>query len=339
MRRSHIAARVLALTAIAALGSTLLAACGSGSGGQTTVTVGVSGNIFDLSLRLADQQGYFNKQGLSIKYVTLTAATGTSALDSGSVQFINDSPTDFLTGLSKGLQHTAIGTNGLGNPLGLVVSDDFAKKHQLTSNTPPAQVAKALAHSTAGASSTNTKAEAGIFLKANGVDPSALKWVSLPNPTADKAALDRNEIDWFATSEPIPLQLQHSGDGVVVANPTTVPQWSAKQAGYGQLVVAKNSYLKQNPATARKFITAVQQATNYLAKNPDSAATLSAARAVLPGVPDAVLRSSVPQVVWPTSDAMSAAGWQKTLGFINSLDALPTKVTISPGDWTNKYLA
>jgi NitT/TauT family transport system substrate-binding protein len=339
--RPRIATRVLALAATALLGAVPLTACGggSGSGGQTTVTVGIGGNIFDLPLRLADEQGYFRKQGLSVKYVTLTASTGTSALDSGSVQFLNDSPTDFLSGLSQGLSHTAIAADGLGNPLGLVVSDDFAKQHGLTAKTPPATVAKALAHSTAGASSANTKAEAGIFLKAYGVDPTALKWVSLPSPAADKAALDRNEIDWFVTSEPIPLELQHSGDGVVVADPLSVPEWSASQAGYGEFVVVKKSYLSENAATARKFVTAVQQATKYLHDHLHSAAVLSAARTALPGVPDPVLRGSLPTVVWPASGAMSAADWKTTLAFINSLGALTTKVTVSSADWTNKYLA
>jgi len=36
--------------------------------------------------------------------------------------------------------------------------------------------------------------------------------VSLPSPAADKAALNNHEIDWFVTSEPLPLQIADSGD-------------------------------------------------------------------------------------------------------------------------------
>ncbi|MFD4554687.1 hypothetical protein ACFWP5_10270 [Streptomyces sp. NPDC058469] len=39
--------------------------------------------------------------------MTLTAATGPSALQAGSVQFLHDSPTGFVTALSKGLPETA----------------------------------------------------------------------------------------------------------------------------------------------------------------------------------------------------------------------------------------
>ncbi|WP_406136130.1 ABC transporter substrate-binding protein [Streptomyces sp. NBC_01089] len=335
----------IALSASAVLAAPLMTACGNdgspsvGSDGKTTVSVGVSGNVFDLSIRLAEENGYFAKQNIKIKYVTLTAATGTSALQSGSVQFLNSSPTSYLAGLSKGLPELSVATNGGGNPLGVVVSTRFAKKHGLTATSPADKVAKALAGSTAGASSANTKAEAGIFLKAHGVAPDGLKWVSLPSPAADKAALTKGEVDWFITSEPIPLQVQHEGDGIVVADPLKVPQWSYADAGYGQVVAVKQSYAKSDPTTVKGFATAVQQATAYLRTHQaDDKNVLGAARKTLPGVPDDVLSAAVKQVDWPRSAAQDAAGWQKTVAFVkNGIGAVPD-ASVSSGDWTNKYL-
>jgi ABC-type nitrate/sulfonate/bicarbonate transport system substrate-binding protein len=336
---------LLAPTAFALCGAALLTACGNdgsssvGSDGKTTVSVGVSGNVFDLSIRLADESGYFAKQNIKIKYVTLTASTGTSALQSGSVQFLNSSPTSFLAGLSKGLPELSVATNGGGNPLGIVVSTAFAKKHNLTADTPADKVAQALADSTAGASSANTKAEAGIFLKAHGVDPGKLKWVSLPSPAADKAALAKGEIDWFITSEPIPLQVQQEGDGVVVADPTQVPEWSYEAAGYGQVVVVKEAYAKSDAATVKGFATAVQQATAYLDSHPaDDKNVLAAARTTLPGVPDDVLSAAVKQVDWPSSAKQDDAGWKKTLAFVkDGIGAVPD-AQVSSDNWTNTYL-
>jgi NitT/TauT family transport system substrate-binding protein len=329
-----------ALAAVVALGSVLLAACGDSSGGSDgAVTIGIGGNIFDMPIKVADTNGYFAKQGLKVKYVTLTASTGASALQSGSVQFLNDSPTDFLSAVGKGIPETAIAADGSGNPLGLIVSTKFAQEHGLTAATPAGQVATALANSTGGASSANTKGEAGIFLKAYGVDPTKLKWVSLPSPAADKTALKSNQIDWFVTSEPAPLEIQDSQDGVVVADPVKVPAWSATQAGYGQFVVARNSYLTENADVAKKVATAVQQATAYMNANLDSASVQTVAQKALPGVPASVLRASLPLVEWPTSGAMSAADWNKTLTFINSLGALTAEATVSSDNWTNKYLS
>jgi ABC-type nitrate/sulfonate/bicarbonate transport system substrate-binding protein len=336
--------RRTALSALAlATAAALLAGCGnalsadSGSGGSTSISVGVNGNVFDMSLQVAQANGYFKKQGLTVKFVTLTASTAPAALQSNSVQFLNESPTGFFTAIGKGLTQTAIAANAGGNPLGLVVSTKFAKAHSLSAGTPADQVAKALAGSTGGASSANTKAEASIYLKKYGVDPAKLKWVSLPSPAADKAALNNNEIDWFVTSEPIPLQIQDEGDGIVVADPIKVPQWSVQQAGYGQLVVAEKSYLKAHADIAKKFVAAVNDGLKYIAANQKDEKVLAAGRKALPGTPDSVLQGSIDQVEWPQTGAMTAADLDKTRAFIESLGTLK-EVKLTSDDWTNKYL-
>jgi NitT/TauT family transport system substrate-binding protein len=340
---SRAGARAVAVGSAVALGAVALTACGGDNAGEvsdntTTVTVGVAGNIFDMPIRLADANGYFSKENLKVKYVTTTAATGTSALQSGSVQFLNDSPTDFLAAVDRRVPETAIAADGGGNPLGLIVSTKFAKAHDLTASSPADQVAKALSGSTGGASSANTKGEAAVFLKAYGVASSKVKWVSLPSPAADKAALKSNKIDWFVTSQPTPLEIQNTGDGVVVADSTKVSAWSEEQAGYGQVVVARNSYLSQHADIAKKFATAVQEATAYMNANLDSAAVQNVAQKALTGVPASVIKASLPQVGWPKSDTMTAADWTKTVTFINSLGALTTPAQVTADNYTNKYL-
>ncbi|GGU08692.1 ABC transporter substrate-binding protein [Actinomadura citrea] len=333
-------ARIIASAAALVLGSALLTACGGSadSGGDGTVTVGSNGNIFDMPLKLADSAGYFRKQGLKVKFVTTTASTGTSALQSGSVQFLNNSPTGFTSALAKKVPEVAIAVSGLGNPLGLVVGKKFATAHKLTAQTPAAQVAQALAGSKGGVSSANTKAEAGLFLKANGVDPGKVTWVTLPSASADKAALNSDQIDWFITSEPIPLQVQNEGEGLVLVDPQKAPMWAAAQAGYGEVVVATKSYLSGHADTAKKFVAAVQEANAYLAAHQADATVMSVARKAQPGVPDPVLQSSIALVEWPKSGAMDEAGWNKTLAFVNSLGALPGGTKVTTDDWTNKYL-
>ncbi|MFD0687318.1 ABC transporter substrate-binding protein [Actinomadura fibrosa] len=333
-------ARVLAPAAALLLGSALLTACGgsSGSGGDTAVTIGSNGNIFDMPLKLADSAGYFRKRGLKVKFVTTTASTGTSALQSGSVQFLNNSPTGFTSALAKKVPETAIAVSGLGNPLGLVVGKKFAEQHKLTAQTPAAQVAQALAGSKGGASSANTKAEANLFIKANGVDSGTVKWVTLPSATANKAALSSGQIDWFITSEPIPLHVQNEGDGVVVADPQKAPMWAAAQAGYGEVVVATKTYLSGHAEAAKKFVAAVQEANAYLAAHQADPTVMDVARKAQPGVPDEVLKASIALVEWPKTGAMDEAGWAKTLAFVNSLGALPSGTKVTTDDWTNTYL-
>ncbi|MFJ9541418.1 ABC transporter substrate-binding protein [Streptomyces sp. NPDC101225] len=340
--------RMLALTSATVLAPALLTACGndssttSASDGLVQVTVGGGGSIFDTPLQVADANGYFRKQGLKMKFVTLTAATGPSALQSGSVQFYDSSPTAFVSALAKGLPQLAVSTDGLGNPLGLVVSKKFATAHKLTASSPAATVAKALSGSTGGSSSANTRAEAGIFLKKYGVDPDKkVKWVTLPSPAADKAAVNSGQIDWFLTSEPIPLQIQDDGDGVVVADPAKVPEWAAEDAGYGQLVVTQKSYASAHPDIVKKFATAVQQATAYMnthLKDSNDQTVTKAAQKSLTGAPNSVVQASLQQVEWPTSGSMDAAGWKKTMAFLTSLGTLPSGAEVTTDNWTNKYL-
>lgn len=336
--------RAMAAATAIALGATLLTACADSDGGSTagkdglvSVTVGSGDNIFDLPMKVADAQGYFRKHGLKVKFVSVTAATGPAALQSGSVQFLNSSPTGFLSALAKGVPEVAIGADGLGNPLGIVVSKKFADAHKLTDSTPGEQVAKALAGSTGGASSANTKAEASTFLKSHDVDPGKVKWVSLPSPAANKAALTSGQIDWFITSEPTPLSIQQSGDGVVVVDPERFPDWTAEQSGYGELVVARKDYVGKNAATAKKFVAAIQDATAYMNAHVDDTELLDIAKKAMPGTADEVLRDSLKQPGWPTSAAMKDEEWQKTLDFVNGLGVLTKKMTVTADNWTNEY--
>jgi NitT/TauT family transport system substrate-binding protein len=344
--RHHAIRGLTALATATALLSTALAGCASSGGGSstnadgtTTVTIGVGGNIFDVPVNLADSAGYFAKEGIKVKFVTLTSSTGIAALQSGSVQFLTASPLDMASAVSKQVPVEAVSAIGSGNPLGLVVSKKFAAAHDLTSGSAPAQVAAALAGSTAGYSSSNTKAEAGIYLKSYDIDPGKVNWVELPSPASDKTALTTGQIDWFITSEPTPLELQNTGDGLVVANPLTVPQWSAADAGYGLFTVVKKSYASSNAATVEKVVAAIQDATAYMNAHPGDGTVLKAAATTLPGVPDTVLSGSLQQVVWPADAKMTQADWTKTVAFLNSLGTISGGVDVTTDSWTNQYLS
>ncbi|MEV8038802.1 ABC transporter substrate-binding protein [Streptomyces sp. NPDC086182] len=334
--------RAVTLATTMALTSALLTACAdsdaAGSDATDTVTVGVAGNVFDVPLRVADARGYFRKHGLKVNFVTVTATTGTSSLESGSLQFLNSSPTGFLGALARGLPETAVGVDGLGNPLGLVVSKEFARRHGLTAKSPSGDVARALAGSTGGFSSANTRAESEMFLKDGNVGTDEVTWVSLPNPGVDKAALGAGRIDWFLTSEPLPLQIQESGDGVVVANSHTVNEWGSSYAGYGQIVVTRKSYTRQHAAEVRKFMAAVREGTSYLYEHVNEPSVVSVAKTALPGVPDSVVQAGIKEVEWPWFADMEPGVWKKTLDFVSELGVLPEGAELTPEDWSNEYL-
>ncbi|MEV4247744.1 ABC transporter substrate-binding protein [Streptosporangium canum] len=338
--------RALAFAAALVLSAGVTAACGEsgGQGGQSTaggliqVTVGSGDNIMDLPMKVAEAKGYFGKHGLQVKFVSTNASTGPAALESGSVHFLNSSPTGFLSALAKGIPQVAIAADGLGNPIAIVVSKKFADANKITTETTPEEAAKALATSTAGASSANTKAQASQFLKARGVDPTKVNWVQLPSPAANKASLNSGQIDWFMTGQPAPLSIQHAGEGIVVADPLRVPEWSPERAGYGEFVVARKDYLDKNPETAKKFVAAVQEATAYMNAHVDDQELLDIATKAMEGIPAPVLQAGLKQVGWPTSVAMNDAEWKKTLDFINGLGVLPQTMSVTADNWSNVYV-
>lgn len=157
--------RTWVLAAPLVVGTLALAACGSssapGSGGSTgsltTISVGLAGNIFDLPLRVAEQDGYYKREGLNVKFVTVTATTDNAALESGSIAFLPQAPAGWAEALVKGSPQVAVENEATGIPLGLVVNKQFAASHGITSATSAASVAKDLVGSTGGLSSTWTQ--------------------------------------------------------------------------------------------------------------------------------------------------------------------------------------
>ncbi|WP_216894220.1 ABC transporter substrate-binding protein [Nocardia alni] len=335
--RSRIVRLGTVFPVVLALCSGLLAACGSGDAdGLTTVTVGVANTIFDAPVRVADAKGYFRAAGLKVKFVDLPSSLGAAALESDSVQFLNSSPTAFINAVNRKIPQLAVHMDGAGSPLGLIVSTKFAQAHHLTADTPPADVAKALRGSVGGASSATTKGQAGIFLREYGVSPNTIRYASLPSPAADKAALSNNQIDWFVTSEPTPLAVQADGDGIVVAGPDTVPGWSVANTGYGQIVAVRQDYAGKNAGMVRRFVQAVQQGTAYIRGH--EADVVGIVKQTFSGLDDSVLLASLRQVDWPADGGMSADGWNTSLKFIHSTNAVPKSAAIPRSNWTNEYL-
>ncbi|GAA3706790.1 hypothetical protein GCM10023082_00950 [Streptomyces tremellae] len=333
--------RAGALAVGLALCAVTLTACGDGqdsADGLTKVTVGLGNNIFDLPLRVAEQKGFFRREGLDVTFVSLTASTVNEALQSGSVDFLNDSPNSFYQAVDEGIEQVSVAVDGTGSPLGLVVSKAFAHAHGLTADTPPATVAKELTGSTAGVSSPNTKGQADIFLRSYGVDPARIKYVTLPSPAADNASLKSHQIDWFVTSEPTPLQVQDSGDGVVVVGPEKVPAWSNAASGYGQLVVTTKQYAASHKAVTRKLVKATDEASRYTHLHVHDDDVLDVAAQALHGVPRPVLARSVALVDWPLSARMSTAGFNTSLHFIRQESAATAHLGIGEDNWTNTYV-
>lgn len=314
------------------------AASGSNGSGLQTVTVASSGdNIFDLPIWEGQAGGYYAKQGLNVKFTVLSATTLNTALNSGSMDFLDDNPTTFLeeqaTGSSSQIVVEGVST---GVPMGLVISTSFAKAHGITAATPPAVVAKDLIGSTGGSSAKSTLGEADMFLRQYGVQPSQVKIATLTTVTADEAALQSNEIDWFCTAEPVPFEVQGKGSGIVVGTPDNVAEWGPSKTGLSEAIVTTTSYASANPETVKKFVTATEQATAYLSTHESKAVAL--AQSEIPGLTAPVLSKTNSLITWLPSGQMDGGQWQTTVAFNEVEGSIAPGSTVKENvDWTNKY--
>jgi NitT/TauT family transport system substrate-binding protein len=296
-----------------------------------------SSNLNNLPVLAAQQEGYYAKAGLNVKTAVLTAATTNTALQSGSVQFIDGNTTEFVEAVAKGTGQLAVENQTVGIPLGFVISRSFAASHGITGKTPIATVAKDLIGSTGGSSAASTTGEAEILLQEFGVAPSQIKIATLASPSADESALKSNQIDWFCTSEPIPYEVQAAGSGLVVGTPENVPSWAASQIGLGALIVTEKSYAQANPTIVREFVRATEEAVKYISLNPSRA--LDIAQTQFPGVSRTVLENSLSQIKWPADGTMTDALWQTTVDFIVKQGVVPSGSKVASTDWTNHYVS
>lgn len=322
-----------------------IASCSSGSAApgtkapaQQTVNVAASGkNIFDLPIWEGQAGGFYARQGLNVKFTVLSTTTLNPALNSGSMDFLDDNPTTFLEEQATG-SSSQIVVEGLstGVPMGLVISTAFAKAHGITATTPPATVAKELIGSTGGSSAKSTLGEADMFLRQYGVQPSQVKIATLSSVTADQAALESGEIDWFCTAEPVPFQVQAKGKGLVVATPDNVTQWDPDKTGLSEAIVTTTKFANANPELVKKFVTATQQATAYLSTHESKAVAL--AQSEIPGLPAQVLQQTNSLITWLASGRMDSKLWQTTVAFSEIEGTIDAGTTVKENvDWTNKY--
>lgn len=330
--------RACLLAVVGAL-SLVLAACGGSPSGSQGVTVGISTpNINLLPLWLADQKGYFARAGLTVKIALLTPATTNTALNSGSVQFLDGSPNNFLIANNQGTGQLAVMQTAQGIPLGLVVSKKFATDHTLTKQTPPKAVAQALVGATGGSASESTTGQADLFLRENGVRVDQTKIATLASPKAYLTALQQGQVDWFSTSEPTPMQAEAQGAGIVVASPRNVTAWSPSKIGIGSLLVTSKKYAKSSPDTVRKFVQATSSALRYISVHKGSEDVVDVAEGQLPGVPRTILKQVIDDIDWGGTGAMSAELWDTTARFITQLGVVPKDTKVTADDWTNEYL-
>ncbi len=292
-------------------------------------------NAQDLPLWVADSEGFAAKNHVNLKLVSIAETLDATALNSGSVQFLQEQAGAFLKARAQNLPQIALSVWNQGVPTGLILSNDFVKRKHITASTPLQTVVHDMIGSRGGLSATTTQGQANILLRSYGVQPSQLTEVMFSAPSAAEAALEANEVDWFVTGQPVPDKLQQEGYGLVVADRQNAKGW--KTDVYSSLTVTTPSYAKSHPQLMRAVVDAIQEATTYIHDNPRKVLTIMQQN--IKGLSRPLLLRALQSAVWPTTDAMTAQGWRVTIAFNVKQGELAHGTKVSEGvDWTNSYL-
>jgi NitT/TauT family transport system substrate-binding protein len=218
-------------------------------------------------LYLANKLGYFKQEGLTVKVTTVAQSTqaipdmlhGTIAVIGGA-NYVS-----FIEAQAKGTAQFKVLAEGVTcktNTFGVAALPSSG----ITS-------AKDLAGKTVAVNLTNNiqTLTLNAVLKADGVDPSKVKYVVIPFPNMI-AALKAKQVDAISAVEPF-LGGSEAADGAKqVVSSCDGPTANMPMSGY----LSTSDWAQKNPNTARAFQKALLKAQAYADANP------SAVKAIIP---------------------------------------------------------
>ncbi len=234
---------------------------------QSSITVGALPVVDSAGLYLANKLGYFKQEGLTVKIAPVTQSTqaipdmlhGTIAIIGGA-NYVS-----FIEAQAKGTAQFKVVAEGVTckpNTFGVAVlpSSGITKPADLAGKTVAVNLTNNIQTLTLNA-----------VLKADGVDPSKVKYVVIPFPNM-VTALKAKQVNAISAVEPF-LGGALGADGAKqVVSSCDGPVANMPMSGY----LATSAWTQKNPNTAKAFQTALLKAQAYANANP------SAVKAILP---------------------------------------------------------
>lgn len=241
------------------------AACGSGSGsgGSQTetknITVAALPVVDTAGFFIALKDGFFRQQGLNVKYKIVAQSTAALAsMVSGSVDIIDGGNyVSFIEAQNRGAVK-----------LSLLADASACAPHTYSILTVPRTGIKKpadLAGKTVAVNLTNNiqTLAANAVLKADGVNPSSVKYVAVPFPQMS-SALAAGRVDAISVVEPFLTEAKNSLHATEVSDQCAGPAAGLPLSG----TFATQSWTQKNPATARAFQRALEKGQALADSNP-----------------------------------------------------------------------
>lgn len=296
-------------------------ACGDdsdkGSSGNTKINIQLSPVVDGAPVFYAVSKGIFAKHGLDV--TASQAVSGGPAmiptLLNGQIQLGGTGPGTLAPVWAQGLPVKYVA------PLSFGGTDDKTAQERLIA-TPKSGV-KTLADlpgKTIAVPTLNNMGQITIsnLLEKNGIDPKSVKYIAVPY-VEQQAALQSGSIDIAFTTEPYFTQIQTAMPFTVLGAPG--PSIGPSLPNF--MVVGVDSYVNAHKKEIREFQLAIQEATDFLSKNPDQARQFAK---TFTKIDDA----TIAKVVMPVfSNDPNIAGLQKIMDTAQKYGVIGTKLDVS----------
>ncbi|MGW5383623.1 ABC transporter substrate-binding protein [Nocardia sp. NPDC003963] len=255
---------VLPLFLVAALG--LGTGCGIGGGGdELTWKVGTLQCSTDCGfLKMAEEQGFFEKYGVKVEFVSLQSASqALPALASGEVDAVEQNAGAFFIASERGdLDASIIGSTMIGLPWAIYAKKDITDLAQLRDRSiaisSPTGLPAVIANVMMGEAGVSTKTMQNLNGGGN-----ADRYRAVVAGTADSAS---------SPADYVPRAAQ-DGVNVVALSTDIVPEYPRYS------IIARNDRLEAKPEAARRYLAGLMDGFRYAYAHPDETRALSAKEA------------------------------------------------------------
>ena len=248
-------------------------------------------------LYYARAAGYFAEEGLDVDIVVVPGAGALQALIARDVHFAMTPGTQQLVAYERGQRLLSVMSILTRNSLNVVMHKDVARERGITEKSPLADKIRALKGLRMASLATGALAYQVMvhYLLKAGLDPQKdVQIVALGAAPSLLLALERHQIDVFATGTPVPEAAAARGIGVMLVDNSAGEDPDFAEFMMDVLIVPPET-VKQRPDLVRKVVRALLKSNAWLLDHPAEEA-LSAMKPVLSGLDDAVIVAGIQKV-------------------------------------------
>jgi ABC-type nitrate/sulfonate/bicarbonate transport system substrate-binding protein len=292
---------------------------------------------------IAEDMGFWSKQGLKVKIVTISGVGAMNAVFSGSADFSNSSGQTIIRAKVRGQNVLTIANTFTGLIHELVVSNELAKAAGVTLDSPLEKRIAALNGKKIAINATNAIPHGilRVLVRKGGLNPERDITVAVMAPEASIAAIKNGAIDGMVQSLPWSLIPPQQGIGITLAsNLRGKPDLPEYLPMVFNGIVTRPELCKQKPTVCARMAKGYIDAMTYMHSNPKESIELL--RKKLAGNDDAVFEDSYKLMLgWTPKDGrMTEEGWAKAQelmvagGMIKAEEKLASFTDI----YTNEYI-